>query len=150
MKTKIKRYTIGIVFSDNFEKVILISKKRPDWQQGKMNFPGGKYEASENLAQSCIAREFREETSLNIPFTHWFKIGEIRGRDYVCDILTAVYLEQYGELKTTTDENVAWYYTHSLPRNLISNIRFLIPFATAFYVHAPMYEDMHFATFYYH
>lgn len=46
-------------------KVIVIRKNRPDWQAGKLNFPGGKIEASETPVQATV-RELWEETGVAV------------------------------------------------------------------------------------
>jgi len=60
--------TIVCVFlTKNFwdGSVLLIEKKRPPWQYGRLNLPGGKIEPNESPAE-CASRELEEETGLLI------------------------------------------------------------------------------------
>lgn len=124
-----KEYTIGALFRNDFTEVLLIEKQKPEWQKGKLNFPGGKVEHAEAL-QLCIAREFNEETGLSIPPDQWLGIGEINGHGYDCYFYTAVYDEKkHGSAATMETERVNWYKVNDLPANTISNLYWLIPFA---------------------
>ena len=62
------RYVVGFMFSTDMKQVLLIEKKRPDWQRGKLNGIGGKVEDGENF-YTAMSREFFEETGLR--FDGW-------------------------------------------------------------------------------
>jgi 8-oxo-dGTP diphosphatase len=127
-----KKYTIGALFTSDFNRVLLIQKERPQWQKGKLNFPGGHIEVGE-WGHDCIAREFFEETNLKIPSTNWTQIGLIENEgEYTVEFYTAVYNEgKHGEPITRTEEKIVWIdcQNNSWPENLISNLAWLIPFA---------------------
>ena len=112
----IKKYTIGAVFTPDFSHVLLLTKAKPNWQKGKLNFPGGSVEEGESAAE-CIAREFREETALKIPLEDWKYIGLINSdMGYKVDFFTAVHsLENHGEPETLSDEPVDWYEVDNHP-----------------------------------
>src|SRR5882724_5941647 len=118
-----KAYTIGALFSADFKKVLLILKQKPQWQKGKLNFPGGSIEEGET-AQECISREFMEETGLVIDSGSWQHIGKIDNPgNYYVDFLTSIhYLFVHGEFETMTEEEVGWYEVDNLPTNIISNL----------------------------
>lgn len=61
-----REYVVGFCFDTTMEHVLLINKKRPDWQAGKLNGIGGKIEEHE-IAPGAMRREFGEETGLYIP-----------------------------------------------------------------------------------
>ena len=63
-----------------FEHVLLIEKKRPDWQVGRFNLPGGKIEDGETIHQAA-SRELMEETDLNSPPEMIRLMGTIKGSD---------------------------------------------------------------------
>src|SRR5579872_3178612 len=88
-----KSYTIGALFSPNLDRIVLIKKLRPEWQNGKYNLPGGKMEQGET-AQQCISREFYEETGLVVLPQEWKHIGAIENvspKDkYRVEFLTAI------------------------------------------------------------
>lgn len=115
-------YVAGFVFDYNLERVVLIRKERPEWQQGKYNGVGGKIEPGEYPAQA-MAREFEEETGVNIPPCNWTPFGKITGTrdDKEVNLFTAV-LRDVDMCKTVTDEQVSVYYVKHLPSNRIDNI----------------------------
>lgn len=130
-----KKYTIGILFDMENENVLLIRKSKPDWQKGKLNFPGGKIEHGEAIA-SCVAREFEEETGLKIHTGEWEHIGRIQNEgNYVVHVLTARYdANEHGELvMDLTDEQPGWENIFSMPDDVISNIPWLTQFAYNFH-----------------
>jgi hypothetical protein len=65
-EAKYCRYVLGFCFDDDCEKVLLIEKRRPAWQAGRLNGIGGKIEAGETPAQAMV-REFAEETGDTVP-----------------------------------------------------------------------------------
>ena len=129
-KKAIKGYTIGILFNPKFTRVLLILKAKPEWQKGKFNFPGGSFEDGETAIE-CVAREFKEETDMDIPTQNWQHIGKIVNPDnYYVDVLTSIhYSELNGWPKDMTDEHLEWHDINDLPENIISNLSWLIPFA---------------------
>lgn len=125
-----KKYTIGALFTPDFEKVLLIEKQRPEWQKGRLNFPGGHIEEGETGSE-CIAREFNEEANVFIPPQDWMQIGMIENEgEYFVEFFTTVYKEElHGVVKSLTDEELHWVYCANLPEKVISNLRWLVPFA---------------------
>jgi 8-oxo-dGTP diphosphatase len=70
------KYVLGFCFTPNLNYVVLIEKKRPEWQAGKLNAIGGHIEEGETPLQA-MRREFIEETSLS-PTNDWTKFGVLR------------------------------------------------------------------------
>jgi 8-oxo-dGTP pyrophosphatase MutT (NUDIX family) len=128
-------YTIGILF-DSFKckRVALILKNRPDWQTGLYNFPGGHIEKDE-LGIDCVIREFKEECGLNTNWNDWKEIGLIKNEDnYTVEVFTAIYNPVlHCDLKSMEDQPVSWIKCKKLPKNTISNLFWLIPFARNFW-----------------
>ena len=123
-----QKFTIGVVFSQDFSQVLLAHKTRPEWQAGKLNVPGGKYEPGE-AAEVCVRREFLEETGLDIQAEDWRYLGAI-GQDFGdVGVLTARYLGATEDVRSLTDEKIEWFPTHHLPEHVIPNLRWLIPLA---------------------
>ena len=58
-------YTLGFCFNEKKDKVVLIKKRRPDWQKGLLNGIGGKINPNENDHEAQV-REFFEETAIDI------------------------------------------------------------------------------------
>lgn len=123
-----KKYTIGALFTPDFEKVLLIKKEKPAWQKGKYNFPGGSVEDGES-SHECVAREFKEETGLDLPPDNWTYIGKIDNpQNYYVDMLTSICYSPEN-VQTLTDEKCEWIEVDKLPENIISNLAWLVPFA---------------------
>lgn len=59
-KHLIKRYCIAFVFTNDYEKVLLVKKEKPEWQKGLWNGVGGKLKPNE-LPVEGMNREFAEE-----------------------------------------------------------------------------------------
>jgi|SRR5882757_10613141 len=133
-----KQYTIGIVLHTFMDQVLLIRKVKPLWQMGKLNFPGGHMEKGES-AIDCVAREFKEETDLDIPREDWIVMGRIEGNGYQMMIYTAQYNSRHGIPKSLTVEEVGWEYLSNLLNgslyqgNIISNIPWLAHLAINFH-----------------
>ena len=129
-----KKYTIGALFTPDFEKVLLIEKQRPDWQKGRLNFPGGHIEEGETGSE-CISREFNEEANVLIKPLDWYYIGMIENEgEYLVEFFTAIYKEEeHGKVQSLTNEELHWVYCADLPDKVISNLRWLVPFAMNFY-----------------
>jgi len=122
------RYTIGIYFDSSLKKVALILKRRPEWQVGNYNFPGGHIEENEN-GYACVIREFKEECDINTITSDWRYIGIIKGDDYTVEIFTALHGLKHGNLTTITDELVTWVNINEIPNNIVPNVSWLLPFA---------------------
>lgn len=71
MFNPIQEYVVGFLFFNDKKNVILIRKKKPNWQAGKLNGIGGKIENGESPHQAMI-REFLEETEVDIPTWNLF------------------------------------------------------------------------------
>lgn len=144
-----KKYTIGILFDQEKDSVMLIKKVKPEWQAGKLNFPGGKIEEGENEFD-CVAREFVEEAHVDIPPSEWVHIGRINNEDnYLVEIFMAIYDEdRHGDWCSMTDEKIDWYAVTNLPKNVIHNIPFLVGYALYYYFQGNA-DKVHFSTFEY-
>jgi len=57
------KYVLGFFFNVAGDKVLLINKKKPLWQSGKINGVGGKIESKETPFFAMV-RELQEETGL--------------------------------------------------------------------------------------
>src|SRR5690606_28536601 len=77
-------YVLGFVFDMYAKKVLLIKKKRPEWQKGFFNGIGGKVEQDENDfidedIYAAMARECREETSVETHKLDWNHFCTMKG-----------------------------------------------------------------------
>ena len=129
-----KRYTIGALFTPDFEQVLLIQKLKPEWQKGKLNLPGGHIEENETGSE-CVAREFKEEAGVTVSPLDWFFIGMIENEgEYTVEYFTAIYdTNKHGQAVSMTEEEIIWVNCSELPSNCLSNISWLVPFAINFH-----------------
>lgn len=130
-----KKYTIGALFTPDFQQVLLIKKNRPEWQKGNYNLPGGHIEEGE-VGLECIAREFEEEAGVKIRPLDWFYIDLIENEgEYTVEFFTAIYdATMHGTVDfNASDEQIRWCNCQVLPVNTISNLTWLVPFALDFH-----------------
>src|SRR3989338_6146087 len=121
-----KLYTVGFIFNEDFSKVLLVKKNRPDWQKGKLNGPGGRIEDGETSIR-CVAREIFEEAGLETQEEDWFFFAKLNREDASVDFYTSIYRGSLDRVSSQTDEEVGWFNTKSLPENTIHNLTWLIP-----------------------
>ncbi len=123
------QYVVGFHFDSRREFVTLIEKKRPAWQEGKLNGPGGKVEPGESPHQA-ISREFSEEAGATIPPEAWRWFASLKTKDgSVVHFLAAT---RNANVRTMTDERVSVYNLGIVSdpgHALIPNLRWLIPMA---------------------
>jgi 8-oxo-dGTP diphosphatase len=135
------KYVVGFLFKPGYEMVVLIEKKRPLWQLGKLNGIGGHIEAGETPVEAMV-REFREEAGVEVG--HWFHFRTehfIHGSQVkVCFFAALATADQWWALSSQTDEIL--FFT-SLPidrknsERLLYNLPYLIPMASVL-LHQPL------------
>lgn len=77
-----KDYTLGFMFSEDSSKVLLILKDRPEWQKGKLNGIGGKWEEGDGVDLGVTqSREFFEETGIKTLKKDWHLFCIIEGTE---------------------------------------------------------------------
>lgn len=123
-----QRMTLGFIFDEAMEHVVLIEKQTPAWQRGRYNGIGGKYEGEES-ARACIVREVLEECGLETAEEAWTEVGSITGSTWHVDILTYVHRGDPRAVRSMEDERVDWYRIDALPERVHSNIPWLIALA---------------------
>lgn len=67
-------YCLGFLTDPTGTQVLLMEKRRPSWQAGRLNGIGGKVEEGED-ALGAMVRECREETTLEV--ADWSPMGTI-------------------------------------------------------------------------
>lgn len=121
-----KKYTVGFIFTPGFKEVLLVHKLTPEWQNGKINGIGGKVEPGEDSV-SCIVRETHEESNLVTDPQQWVSVGSLQGDEWNVDVFTYIYSGDMENAVKAGKEDVEWFEAHSLPDNVISNLRWLVP-----------------------
>jgi 8-oxo-dGTP diphosphatase len=102
------RYVLGIQFSASGGSVVLIKKRRPDWQAGYFNAVGGHIEPGET-PEAALRREFEEETGVNQATVCWRPLCVLFPNDYVELHVFKSFTVQAEQVKTVTDEEVGLY-----------------------------------------
>lgn len=100
------RYVVGFMFSTDMKRVLLIEKKRPQWQLGKLNGIGGKVEDGENF-YTAMGREFLEETGLRFDGWKFFcklTVPPDKGWDDI--FFAAATSGMMDSARSTTDEKI--------------------------------------------
>lgn len=135
-------YVAGFAF-DGEGNVLLIEKRRPAFQAGRLNGLGGRVAPEDG--GSCLAamvREFEEECGLRTSERDWRHYVTIHNRatGTVVDFLVAFDVDLRGA-RTTTDESVAIYPANLVPQaRLVEHVRWLLPLALDRYVD-PVFVD---------
>ena len=135
----ITRYVLGFLFNDDLSSVLLIEKKRPTWQAGKLNGIGGHIEEGE-AADQAMRREFLEETGVDVG--SWRQFLELTDENHFhIACYFAVSNEDEGNefelARSMTDERVVIAHCEELSdENTVPNVRWMVPMAISFLRHA--------------
>lgn len=127
-------YVLGFRFRGvpAIRQVALILKNKPNWQAGKLNGIGGKvetfdYVAGQSAAAVAMAREFKEETGLDVPVEDWRQFGTLRHAGNTIYLFAS---EGDGEIESTTAEQVGWYAVSLLNlMPIMPNLAWMVPMA---------------------
>lgn len=112
-----QHYCLGFAFDRNMN-VVLIKKKRPEWQKNKLNGVGGKIEPYEMGVQAMI-REFREETGMVTCVPDWNSFANLGDeKTYSISCYYAVF--ESLNVSSITDEPILVLSMNSLRRTYSS------------------------------
>ena len=121
-------YVVGFLFDAARKRVLLIEKKRPAWQAGKLNGVGGKVEVGE-IPERAMTREFEEETGLNfVPFRRFCELTHSTAAWKVYFFEGKGHPEHARKMPGEDEEPVV-VDVDNLPENIVSNLKWLIPLA---------------------
>lgn len=111
------RYVLCFAFTPSSAGVIMLRKKRPEWQAGLMNAPGGKIERGESALTAAV-REFKEETGIETVPVQWFQFGRHVAPEYTLDLFSTVLsIDQCQQIEMTTDEEPVWRSVDGMSMN---------------------------------
>jgi 8-oxo-dGTP diphosphatase len=101
-----QKYVCGFCFTEARDRVLLIKKKRPKWQNGRLNGIGGHIEPNE-LEIQAMKREFWEETGIssNVRAIKWNRLAYLRGSGWEVCFFHA-FSDEMAQAVTTTDEEI--------------------------------------------
>jgi 8-oxo-dGTP diphosphatase len=125
-------YSCGFLFAHDRTRVLLIRKNRPAWQAGKLNGLGGKLEPGETPLDA-MRREFWEEAGMRIE--GWAERVVLTGVPSEADprgwrghfFRAFANDDALAACRAKTDEALELHPTDPLPREVIPNLRWLIP-----------------------
>jgi 8-oxo-dGTP diphosphatase len=122
-----KKYVVGFAFNDNH--VLLIEKKRPNWQKGLLNGLGGHIEGDEQPITAMV-REFEEECGISTTEADWEQFATMKGEDWICYCFRSRNVFDLAPAKQTTDEMPKIINAYSIHNHrTISNLPGLIGLA---------------------
>lgn len=107
--------------------VLLIEKRRPDFQCGLWNGVGGKVEPGEHIWDAMV-REFREETGVVTSRMDWIHtIVFTSTHGYIVNYF-ACFVDELPAYCTTTDEVVRAHHIRDVPLlPQLDNMRWIFP-----------------------
>lgn len=110
--------------------ILVIERKKKDWQEGKLNLPGGRIEDGETAEEAAI-REIGEEANINA--TSASLIGSMHHADSIIYVMACGFDPDDAEVKSSAEGDVSWIDYPDLLSNprLIPNLRVIIPLAIA-------------------
>lgn len=128
MVKKRQFYSLGFLFSSDLTKVLLIEKKKPEWQKGLLNGIGGKTEEEKESSMESVIREFKEETGIDTEGLGWRQYAWLQGNSegwgVACFVGAGDMIENF---QTLTDEKVSIVKVSDiLNLNTLSNIPWLV------------------------
>ena len=121
-----QEYVCGFLFSDDRSRVVLIRKRRPAWQAGKLNGVGGKVEPPETLIDA-MHREFWEEAGVRD--LDWNHILTLTGDAGVEGKWRGHFFRAFGDVRSVrsvTDESLEVHPVDPLPADTIANLHWMI------------------------
>ena len=125
-------YVVGFAFSEDKRRVLLVKKKRPEWQKGALNGIGGKIEEGEDTETPYIAmhRETKEETGLVLD---WYHRGVMQGTnndgsDFSCHIFCACSDDIWSFVQVEDEVLAVWRVDLVRHVRHISNLEFILPY----------------------
>lgn len=120
-------YVLGFYFDPTMDRVVLIEKKKPKWQEGLLNGLGGKINEGET-PDAAMTREFQEECGVFVD--GWQPICIMSGKDWRCNVFYFVEedAKKFYSARTKEDEVVLTVLLSDLyDLDCVSNLKWLIP-----------------------
>lgn len=119
-----KHYVLGFVFNKAKDQVLLIEKKRPEWQAGHWNGIGGKKDDTDNNPLTAMYRECHEEIGTHYKWQHCVTFVCPGGTVFV---YKAICRGEEIAFNQKEDERLMTWEVSSLPTKVMANLKWLIP-----------------------
>ncbi len=127
-----KHFVIGFVFNHQQDEVLLVEKKRPDWQAGRWNGIGGKIEPTDDSPLAAMQRESKEETGMRL---NWELTVIFTCPGGTCYVYKAIDNLNCGHenfcnkihYEQIEDEVLECWPVNALPDLILENLKWLIP-----------------------
>lgn len=120
---KMKHFVLGFIFNRQKDEVLLVEKKRPEWQKGFWNGIGGKIKLDET-PWDAMDREAFEETDNSFEFAHAITFVCPGGTVFV---FRAIVPSTVIPFRQKEDELLTPHRIISLPKNIMPNLKWMIP-----------------------
>jgi len=122
-------YTLGFVVFRGVNKILLMEKRKPEFQKGFLNGLGGKPEDDEGFTD-CIIREIEEESGLKTNTKDWNYFCKMVGADWevYCFISMLDHKRMEG-ISTKEEEKIVILDLNKINTcypNLLGNIPWLV------------------------
>lgn len=125
-----QKYVLGFMFDELKEKVVLIRKSKPKWQEGFYNGVGGKVEDIDTSYEHAMVREFKEETGVSTYEYEWNKLLTMEEVGVFSVDVFYCFSDKWNKVKTMETEKVECfdveYHWQHLRENTLSNVPWLI------------------------
>ena len=130
-------YVVALCSDPATGQILLLRKRRPAWQAGLLNGPGGKVEAGETPAEAAV-RELAEETTIALGVDDLDHLCTLAGDsdgtggtfqvDFFRAFCPADQLTAAAG-NPPTDEQLEVHHVDDLPASMHANLRWLVPLA---------------------
>ena len=131
---KVTIYTCGFLFGPDRRQCALIRKDHPEWQAGLLNGIGGKLKPLEP-PPAAMVRKFEEEAGLT--GVEFEEFARLHGGDYRVHFFRG-FDQAVVNVKTMTSEEVYFYALPIVRRDIVPNLRWLIPLALDEFLRPPV------------
>ena len=128
MSSEIQHYVCGFLFTLDYQKILLIRKRRPRWQRGLLNGVGGKIENGE-IPLQAMAREFHEEAGVR--GLNWEPISILNGEGFAVHFFATFGPEIY-HVTQQTDEPLETHRVEDIfnkTLDMVSNVPLMVALA---------------------
>jgi len=127
-----KHYVLGFIFNKYQNSVLLVEKKRPEWQEGHWNGIGGKIEKDDSNPINAMIREAYEETGhYGLDFKHCITFVCPGGTVFVFKGNSGVEGIPFRQLEDEKLQVWPVSYIHQGALDIMSNLMWIIPLCLA-------------------